>query len=319
MILSNTKEASKYLPSLNLTVDNDRLTDFFRRAQEWVTSHIIGTDIEALIDPDLEPEEEEPTEPSIEETIEEIEETTEDATEEDDNEEEDPHAKLRTLCQRVIAERALLDGIPELDLQLTEAGFAVQDNDNFSPASQARVDRLLAKMPERIAADTDALVRYLLKNSNGTRQDPNPYDSWRGTDQFKYMTEAFIPLMEQYNKLALAAFKLTTYEDFYAAIPVMAREMMKVADYYVSRKEVCRLRDLYRDNEVLQVHRMAIAELKAVAVAAYAHDTKCARDHASSARDIMLDDPNNFPMFKDSPAFTQKSVNLDGGKMVNFL
>ena len=319
MILSNTKEASKYLPSLNLTVDNDRLTDFFRRAQEWVTSHIIGTDIEALIDPDLEPEEEEPTEPSIEETIEEIEETTEDATEEDDNEEEDTHAELRTLCQRVIAERALLDGIPELDLQLTEAGFAVQNNDDFSPASQARVDRLLAKMPERIAADTDALVRYLLKNSTGTQQNPKPYDSWRGTDQFKYLTEAFIPLMEQYNKLAMPAFKVTTYDEFHAAIPVMAREMMKVADYYVSRREVCRLRELYRDSEALQVHRLAIAELKSVAVAAYAHDSKCARDHASSARDIMLDDPDNFPMFKESPAFKQKTINLDGGKMVNFL
>lgn len=316
MILSNIKDAAKYLPSLNLTLENDRLTDFFRRAQEWLTSHIIGTDIEALIDPDLEPEEEEPTEPSIEETVEEIEETTETATEEDDNEEEDPHEVLRRLCQRVIAEMALTTAIPEMDLQLTEAGFAVQDNDDFSPASQARVDRLLSKMPERIAADIDALVRYLLDNS-GTSE--SIYKNWRGTSQFKYLTEAFIPLMEQYNKLAVAAFKVTSYEEFYAAIPVMAREMQKVADYYVSRREVCRLRELYRDGEALQVHRMAIAELKSVAVAVYSHDTKCARNHASCARDIMLDDPDNFPMFKASPAFTQKDFSLDGGKTVNFL
>lgn len=125
--------------------------------------------------------------------------------------------------------------------------------------------------------------------------------------------------MEQYNKLAVAAFKVTSYEEFYAAIPVMAREMQKVADYYVSRREVCRLRELYRDGEALQVHRMAIAELKSVAVATYAHDTKCARNHASCARDIMLDDPDNFPMFKASPAFTQKDFSLDGGKTVNFL
>lgn len=286
MILSNIKEAGKYLPSLNLTLENVRLNDFFRRAQDWLTSHIIGTDIEELLEIDIAASA------------------------------PDPHEDLRTLCQRVIAEMALTTAIPEMDLQLTEAGFAVQDNDDFSPASQARVDRLISKMPERIAADVDALVRFLLDNSNTSE---STYSDWRGTDQFKYLTEAFIPLMEQYNKLALAAFKVTSYEEFYAAIPVMAREMQKVADYYVSRREVCRLRELYRDGEALQVHRMAIAELKSVAVAVYSHDTKCARNHASCARDIMLDDPDNFPMFKDSPAFTQKDFSLDGGKTVNFL
>lgn len=286
MILSNIKEAGKYLPSLNLTLENVRLNDFFRRAQDWLTSHIIGTDIEELLEIDIAASA------------------------------PDPHEDLRTLCQRVIAEMALTTAIPEMDLQLTEAGFAVQDNDDFSPASQARVDRLISKMPERIAADVDALVRFLLDNSNTSE---STYSDWRGTDQFKYLTEAFIPLMEQYNKLALAAFKVTSYEEFYAAIPVMAREMQKVADYYVSRREVCRLRELYRDGEALQVHRMAIAELKSMAVATYAHDTKCARNHASCARDIMLDDPDNFPMFKASPAFTQKDFSLDGGKTVNFL
>ena len=286
MILSNIKEAGKYLPSLNLTLENVRLNDFFRRAQDWLTSHIIGTDIEELLEIDIAASA------------------------------PDPHEDLRTLCQRVIAEMALTTAIPEMDLQLTEAGFAVQDNDDFSPASQARVDRLISKMPERIAADVDALVRFLLDNSNTSE---STYSDWRGTDQFKYLTEAFIPLMEQYNKLALPAFKVTSYEEFYVAIPVMAREMQKVADYYVSRREVCRLRELYRDGEALQVHRMAIAELKSVAVAVYSHDTKCARNHASCARDIMLDDPDNFPMFKASPAFTQKDFSLDGGKTVNFL
>lgn len=286
MILSNIKEAGKYLPSLNLTLENVRLNDFFRRAQDWLTSHIIGTDIEELLEIDIAASA------------------------------PDPHEDLRTLCQRVIAEMALTTAIPEMDLQLTEAGFAVQDNDAFSPASQARVDRLISKMPERIAADVDALVHFLLDNSNTSE---STYSDWRGTDQFKYLTEAFIPLMEQYNKLAVAAFKVTSYEEFYAAIPVMAREMQKVADYYVSRREVCRLRELYREGEALQVHRMAIAELKSVAVAVYSHDTKCARNHASCARDIMLDDPDNFPMFKASPAFNQKDFSLDGGKTVNFL
>ena len=120
MILSNTTKAAEFLPSLNLSVDNTRFNDFFRGAQEWLVCHIIGEDIEDV----------------LEEAIPEG--------------QEDQHIDLRTHCQRVIAEIALLKVVPEMDMQLTEAGFAVQNNDNFSPASSQRVDRLIAKMPERI-------------------------------------------------------------------------------------------------------------------------------------------------------------------------
>ena len=229
----------------------------------------------------------------------------------------DSHPDLRLLCQRVIAEKGLLDAIPEMDMQLTEAGFAVQNNDQFTPASSQRVDRLMAKLPERIASDVDSLVRFLMKNSDGTTNDPKPYDSWRGTDQFLHLTAAFIPFFESYNRLALAPAK--SYEEFYNAIPTMAKEMSKVADYYVSSKEVCRLRELYRDGETLEIHRKAIAELKSVAVAAYCCDGQRARDAAASAREIMLSDSDNFPMFKASDAFNKPSVNLDAGQLVNML
>lgn len=309
MILSNTKEASKYLPSLNLTVQNDRLTDFFRRAQEWLTSHIIGTEVEEQLEIDIA-----------------------------DNM-PDPHEKLRTLCQRVIAEKALLDAAPEMDLQLTEAGFAVQDNDNFSPASQARVDRFISNLPERIKADVDAVVRYLWKKSvpshrpNDQEEDPNdsqedqhdrnasdinPYDYWRGSDQFRYLTSCFLPCYEEYTRISLMQ-NCPNYEGFYASIATMAKEMKKVADYYVSRQEVERLLELYRDEELLEVHRKAISELKDVAVAAGSGDLRRARNAASAARDVMMANPTFFPCFVNSDAAKNTSVNLDGGKTVNFL
>ena len=137
MILKNITQAQKFLPSLNLTLESNRFDDFFSRAQEWLVSHIVGSAIEDVLEADV----------SIADV--------------------DLHKELRTMCRRVIAEKALLDAIPEMDMQLTEAGFAVQDNDDFSPASAQRVDRLLAKMPERIAADVDALVRFLMKTSIG--------------------------------------------------------------------------------------------------------------------------------------------------------
>ena len=290
MILKNITQAQKFLPSLNLTLESNRFDDFFSRAQEWLVSHIVGSAIEDVLEADV----------SIADV--------------------DLHKELRSMCQRVIAEKALLDAIPEMDMQLTEAGFAVQDNDDFSPASAQRVDRLLAKMPERIAADVDALVRFLMKTSIGN----GAYGYWRSSDQFNYLTEAFMPLCEEYSAYINSDFLLekkpsVNYDDFYAAIPLMGRELRSVADYYVSRAEIDRLVELYRDNDLLEIHRKAIVSLKDCAVAALRYDMNRARNAAVQAREVMLSDPDSFIAFKASSAFNSPTVNLDGGKLVNML
>lgn len=289
MILSNITQATQFLPSLNLTLANDRLDDFFRRGQAWIVSHVIGEEVEEILEMEV-------------------------ALAAPDD-----LAELRLLCQRVIAEKALLDAIPEMDMQLTEAGFAVQNNDDFSPASSQRVDRLLAKMPERIAADVDALVRFLMKTSTGN----GAYGYWRSSDQFNYLTAAFVPLCEEYtaycNVLHLDKKPSMNYEDFYAAIPMMARELRNVADYYVSRAEIDRLVELYRDNDLMEIHRKAIVNLKDCAVAALRHDMNRARNAAVQAREVMLSDPDSFTAFKASSAYNTPTVNLDGGKLVNML
>lgn len=289
MILNNIKEAVKFLPSLNLDLSNDRLTDFFRREQVWLVSHIIGEEIETLLNTPI------------------------------GENQSDGHLDLRQHCQRIIAERALLTAIPEMDMQLTEAGFAVQDNENFSPASAQRVDRLIAKMPERIIADTDALVRYLMKNSAHVEegQTPAPYAMWRDTDQFKYLTSAFLPYCEEFNNLAKTTDK--PYEYFYAASALLPGEMARTADYYVSKEEVERLVGLYRRNDLMEVHRKAISSLKEVAVYSYMCNLRMAIHSAVCARDIMLENLDCFPDFAASPAASRKTINLDGGKTVNFL
>ena len=289
MILSNITQATQFLPSLNLTLANDRFNDFFRRGQAWLVSHVIGEEVEEILEMEV-------------------------ALAAPDD-----HAELRLLCQRIIAEKALLDAIPEMDMQLTEAGFAVQQNGDFVPASSQRVDRLIAKMPERIVQDIDALVRFLMKTSTGN----GAYGYWRSSDQFNYLTAAFMPLCEEYtaycNGLHLDKKPSMNYEDFYAAIPMMARELRNVADYYVSRAEIDRLVELYRDNDLLEIHRKAIVSLKDCAVAAFRYDLNRARNAAVQAREVMLSDPDSFTAFKASSAYNTPTVNLDGGKMVNML
>lgn len=318
MILKNITQAKQFLPSLNLTLENDRFNDFFLRAQQWLASHIIGPNLETVLEqtaPPLPDDQDEPEEPEI--TVEEDITETNEGDENNDEPATEEHANLRRRCQRIIAERALLDAIPEMDMQLTEAGFAVQDNDNFSPASAQRVDRLITKMPERIIKDVDSLVDFLLQNSKGTQENPMPYDTWRGTEQFKYLTAAFMPLLEQCNCFATKRFE--SYDDFYSAIPTMAEELQQVASFFVSDGEIDRLLEMFRDNQLLAIHVKAVRQLRFVAAASYENAVGAARNHAICARNVMLSDPNSFPEFKASQAFTQKDINLDGGKTVNFL
>lgn|GEM_PF-1674790 len=289
MILSNTTQAQKFLPSLNLTLENNRFENFFSRAQEWLVAKVVGTDIEDVLETDIE----------LTST--------------------DIHKELRLKCQRVIAEKALLDAIPEMDMQLTEAGFAVQQNSNFVPASAQRVDRLIAKMPERIAADVDSIVRFLMKTSIGN----GAYTYWRSSEQFTYLTAAFMPLCEEYTSYCNGGLPdrkpSKNYDDFLAVIPLMAKELREVADYYVSRAEIDRLVELYRDNDLLEIHRKAIVCLKTCAVAALRYDMPQARNAAVQAREVMLGSPDDFTAFKTSSAYSYPSVNLDGGKLVNML
>lgn len=284
MILENIKDAVEFLPSINLTLDNKRFVGFFRSAQEWLVSHIIGPNIEQMLETEI-----------VEG-------------------EEDPHLKLRSHCRRVIAEKAFLSAVPEMDMQLTEAGFAVQENDQFKPASAPRVDRLLARLPKRISESCDGLVRYLLENSTSDESD---YSGWRGTAQFKYLSAAFLPLSELYNRFAVKP--VEDYGEYYAALPKVAMEMKSVSEYYVSREEVERLIELERDNGLLEIHRQAIECLCFAGAEAFANDIRKARDYAASARNVMLSDPDAFPEFKKSDAYTRKEINIDGGKTVNFL
>lgn len=284
MILSKITQATQFLPSLNLTLENDRFEDFFRSAQEWLVSHVIGDGLEATLEAEV----------GMTDT--------------------DSHEELRLLCQRVIARKGLLAAIPEMDLQLTEAGFAVQQNDHFTPASAQRVDRLVAKLPGKIASDTDSLVRYLMKNS-GTNQ--SAYSGWRGTDQFKYLTSAFLPLYEYFNRFAVPVAE--SYDEYYDTMPILEEGMRIVADYYVSNAEIDRLLEMYRDNDLLDIHQQAVNRLSIVAAAARNKDINRARSAAIRAREIMLSDPDSFTAFKASSAYSAPTVNLDSGKMVNML
>ncbi len=281
MIVSNLEQAKAYLPSVNTLVANDRLTDFFRRAQEWVSEKVIGSDIEEILEIELEGT--------------------------------DPHERLRTLVSRVICGMAYLDAMAELDLQLSEAGFVVQSNQMVSPASQQRMDRLKTSLQERMATDCDGLVRYLVRYS----VDGQNYDYWRGSEQFAYLTQAFMPTMEDAVRSTMNA--PSTWPDFHDLLPEMAQALRNVAAPYVSREELERLLELYRDGETLNVHNRAIGHLRRVAVKETLGDHIGAVKAAIQARSVMTANESSFPAFAASGRRTLDTVNFGNGPSMNCL
>lgn len=286
MIVSNLEQAKAYLPSVNTLVANDRLTDFFRRAQEWVSEKIIGTDIEGTLEIDI----------------------PENAP--------DPHERLRMIVSRVICEQAYLTALAELDLQLSEAGFVVQSNQMVSPASQQRMDRLVNSLKQRMVADCDGLVRYLIKNS----RHHDAYDDWRGTEQFAYLTQAFTPTMEEALQSCLRGEDAPTeWPDFCNLQPEMAQAVQNVAAPYVSQEELERLLELYRDGETLYVHNRAIGHLRRVAVKETMGDHAGAVKAAIQARKVMVANESSFPAFATSDRRTLDTVDFGDGPSMNCL
>lgn len=284
MIVNNLNEARVYLPSVNVRVDSNRFEDFFRKAQEYVVSKLLGSDMETLLETPV------------------------------PQGEEDPHAVLRRMAARLISEHAYLKAAPEMDLQLSEAGFVVQSNDSVSPASVQRVDRLIASLDNRIADDSDALVRFLLKTSGEGGQ----YENWRTSNQFIRLTSAFVPYFSLMNGYACRPIDMK-WTDFIEKASMMATGLKAVASSYVSEEQIDTLLELYRDNGLMPSQQKAVTELRGVGISYVLGDLDGARAAAIRARRIMVLNIADFPAFKHSQAFDTPGIKFGDGTIANGL
>ena len=286
MILNGIEEIRKLLPSINLRDDSDRIDDFISKAQSWVTDTIIGDGLEDLLEIDI----------------------ADGAP--------DGHADLRIRVKRVIAEKAYLMFGDEMNLQLGEAGMVVQNNDTMSVASNDRRNNLMTSLQSRSDDDCDALVNYLMKNST----DGKAYEDWRETEQFAYLTVAFMPTLKELRRhLPFKSGYTGHWADFNESLLNMSVSMMDTASVYVSSAEIVRLRNLYRENGLNEVQRQAVFRLKSVAAACLVNDQAQAYKSAIGARQIMLDYLHDFPSFAASDCKTLPGVDFNAGHLVDTL
>lgn len=291
MIVNTTSQMKKHLLSFNLKIDEameSRFSSFLARAQEWVTDHIIGDAIETALEGGAEIGQ------------------------------NDPHGKLRELVGRVISELAYLTSIAESDLQRSEAGFVVQNNDKMSPASLQRVERLIQSLNERINSDCDSLVHYLLKNSAPDEEHPSPYEDWRDTDQFEYLTDAFIPTMAIMRQNA-STMPVQRWTDFYDMQPKMNIALRTSVARYVSIEQIDALLSDYRTDELQEIQKKVLRWLR-MAVLGEVTNADNATRFAIEARNYMLQHESAFPEFVASDCYELPSpFNFGDGTVANGL
>ena len=291
MIVKTTSEMKRHLLSFNLKLDEameSRFSSFLARAQEWVTDKIIGDQLETALEPGA------------------------------DIGHDDPHERLRGLVGRVISELAYLISIAESDLQRSEAGFVVQNNDKMSPASLQRVERLIQSLNERINSDCDSLVNYLLKNSAPDEENPSPYEDWRDTDQFEYLTDAFIPTMGIMRQNT-SSVPVQRWADFYDMQPKMNIALRTSVARYVSIEQIDALLSDYRTDELQDVQKKVLHWLR-MAVLAEVTNADNAAHFAIEARNYMLQHESSFPEFVASDCYELPSpFHLGDGTVANLL
>ena len=284
MILNGIEEIRKLLPSINLRDDSDRLDDFISRAQSWVTDTIIGTSLETTLETEI----------------------AENAT--------DSHAKLRVIVKRVIADKAYLMFGDEMNIQLSEAGMVVQHNDNMAAASVERRNSLMASLNDRLDDGCDALVRMLMNTSTSD----GAYADWRSTEQFAYLTVAFMPTMSELRRHLPPRSNINIHwSDFQNGLLNLSVEMMDLAGGYVSTTEIINLRDLYRSGGLNAIQQQVVESLRDVAACNLAGDGQRALKAAIRARKLMLQSLSDFSAFEHSDVFNLQDVDFNAGHIVD--
>lgn len=287
MIVS-ANDMKTYLPTVNIKAGSTRLNEHIAVAQADIVERIIGTDIEATLELPLA------------------------------DGQPDTHALLRTFVSRAICMSAFLDAIPELDLQMSEAGFVVASNDAVSPASKERVATLRDSMKKRKTVAFDAIVSYLVSHSS---TDGSIYADWRGTAQFAHLSQAMV--------FTLATFRLRgvglrnyqqidiSWDEFYNIIPRMKNVMETMVAKYVSAEYLQELLEKVCDAEALPtIESKALYYIQCAIVAGTVEDMKLADSMARSARDLMVNNISSFPTFKNSSVYSLPAMEIGSNDAV---
>lgn len=266
MIIQNLLQAKKYLPAISIKDDVTTMDDNFLTAEQELSNDILGEELLILLEKKY-----------------------------------DEDSKLLIMCERIISLSAFLSAIPELDLVLTQSGFAVHSSEKMSPASRQRVDALIQSVNSRLDKATDTLIDYLITT-------PMYDDIWRSTEQFDKITAGLISTYSEFKKYALytpacALNYPKSYNEFKQHYAGMKISLDTSVASRISQAYTTELLEKYRDRVQLNSYDKKVLEYVRHAVASEVVGDHCTVfNMLNEAVSFMKKNPGQFLTFFSSEA-----------------
>lgn len=263
MLVEGYREMKPFLPAVEMKGEPTIFNDALEVAQESLVTDIIGSDLESILEGR--------------------------AAE---------HSKLLRLCQRVISQQAFLRSIPDMDLVLTDAGFAVVNNEQMTMASRERVAALSANLQLKLDESKDKLVLFLLQTS--------AYDSWRGTEEFSRLSDGLILTYGEFKDVAVlnnitAQAYPKSWSEFLDLNSALNVALMTDAASYISKDYAEEIIEKVRDKEHFHPIEVKVIKLIKIAIAAFAMgDRALGLDQTLKAVAIMRANSDDFPAWSAS-------------------
>lgn len=263
MLVESINDMRKFLPAIMMKGNPEVFDDALEVAQESLVDEILGEDLESRLE-----------------------------------KKDETDKRLLKKVQRIISVQAFLASIPEMDLILTDAGFAVTENDQMAPASQQRVQALIQSLSAKLDDSKDRLVLYLLRSSE--------YESWRGTEEFGRLSEGLIMTYSEFKDVAVlnnitAPSYPKGWSDFLKLTNSLNLALMTDVASYISKDYAEELLEKTRDREAFShVEQGVLSHIK-TAIAAFAMgDRRTGIDQTIEAISDMKSNPESFPTYMAS-------------------
>lgn len=214
--------------------------------------------------------------------------------------------ELKKMCQRIVSLDAFIQSIHELDLVLTDAGFAVIQDQNMAVASKERVQNLKLSLQDKLDAARDRLITWLMATEQIDLD-------WRGTEQFSRLADGlFLTFADFKDRAVLNNVTATAYpktwSDFLSLNGSLNVALMTDAASYISPAYASEILDKIKDNEpMLAIEKKVVVLIKIAIAALVLGDRETFVSQILKAVATMKANKDNFPTF-----IASKEANVPG-------
>lgn len=259
MILQNKEQFVKYIPTA-ASGDWRDMETYRDSAERWIKNEILGRVLYGQLDSEQERE---------------------------------GYREILDLCRKVVSLDAYHRAIPFLDLVQSANGFGVVSNQNLTPASRDRVNRLIQETALQRDNETEVLLDYLEDN-------PVFHDAWKGSKAYTILSDCLIRTARELKQLCNWA---GTRQDFLKLKPDLLLQMYNGLGRWVSRAYVDELIEQQRDNDLTQANATVLNMLKFVLANYVIDNTKDADAFRDEAVTLMDNNPEAYPTYVNSKEY----------------